>query len=382
MKLLFLLKHLMIVLVLFGCTNKIKEINIGCIAPLTSKATKLGNESVNTIRLTVDNYNRTKKDSEPIINLHIEDGKWNIDSIQAAYKKLRTNHDIKVLLSANYLSLIKLKKYIIKDDILAINYAHNSEKLASLDRNIFRIAMTLENSNAIIAKRIFDKKLNNIAIINSKTEFSYLGANAIKNSLNEYGITNYTYNINYKQDKEFDQLYLNDILSELKQNKVEACVFVGYSSLHDIMLSINEKLPNTPFFLGIISRDSFLNNHQILYDKNIEFPFLTELDGNYIIAKEFINNYINTYNVEPEFKWICLQAYDTTKILINELRSINENSIPNDITTWLRHRLFEVNNYKGASGNLSIKEDGSVSGINFSIYQFLTSREIKRIKSY
>ncbi|MDG1476299.1 MAG: hypothetical protein P8Q14_04070 [Vicingaceae bacterium] len=74
---------LIVVLMLFiyGCgAHKIEEINIGFIAPLSTRATDLGIDPSKAMELAIEQYNLKRKEGQPKVNLFLEDDEWDKDN--------------------------------------------------------------------------------------------------------------------------------------------------------------------------------------------------------------------------------------------------------------------------------------------------------------
>lgn len=362
--------------VIASCNKaEIEEVNIGFIAPMSGDATDLGIAPSKAMQLAIDNYNAERTEGQPKINLFVEDGKWDKEIAVKAYEKLRKEHNIDIIFISNTDGTIKLQEKIMEDGVIAINPVNNDKLLASLNDNTFTVAKSTEEAHRTLGIRMIELGLKNVAILHFPNQFMTLAANSVKEILNENGSEISLIQI------ERNQTDFTEILKKAQQNQADAYVFLGYKDLGFAMKQAREMGIKAPFFGSptLLDAEFFSNSNGAII--GTEFTFFTPLDGNYILANEFLENYEERYNEVPFSVWAPMQAYDAMNIVINELKMLNENSIEKEeLGNWLRDRLFQVKYYQGICGNISILEDGSSRGIYFSLYKIAPNGELKKIK--
>lgn len=364
------------VAILSSCNNpEVKEINIGYIGPMSTRATDLGIAPSKAMQLAIEEYNASKSEDQPRVNLFIEDDKWEKKLALPAYEKLRKEHNIDIVFISNTDGTIKIQEKIMEDGVIAINPLNNDKLLSSLNKNTFNIAKSTEEAHKYLAIRIIELGLKKVLILHYPNQFMSLGGNAIKDILTEEGIENEIVQV----DK--NQTNFTEVLKKAKENKTEAYVFLGYKDFGFAMKQARDLEIEAPFFGSTTLLDPvfFANSEGAII--GTECIFFTPLDGNYILAHEFLQNYKLKFEEEPFSIWPPMQAYDAMNILLNEVKTINQDKTKNESQVdWLRDRLLKVKYYQGVCGNISILEDGSSRGIYFSLYRVESDGKLIKIK--
>lgn len=374
-------KKLIVILLSFisiitGCNNtEVKEINIGYIAPMSTRATDLGIAPSKAMQLAIEEYNSSKTKDQPKINFFIEDDKWEKSLALPAYEKLRKEHNIDVVFISNTDGTVELQDKILEDGVIAVNPLNNDKLLSSLNKNTFKIAKSTEEAHKALGIRIIELGLKKVIILHYPNNFMSVGGNAIKNILTENGVENEV----IKTEK--DQVDFTEILKNAKEKKADAYVFLGYKNFGFAMKQARDLEIKASFFgsTTLLDPDFFSNSEGAIV--GTECTFFTPLDGNYILASDFLQDYKKKFGEEPFSIWPPMQAYDAMNIVINEIKKVNEDKTKEQSQVdWLRNRLLNVKYYQGVCGNISIKEDGSSRGIYFSLYKVESDGKLLKIK--
>lgn len=374
-------KKLIVILLSFisiitGCNNtEVKEINIGYIAPMSTRATDLGIAPSKAMQLAIEEYNSSKTKDQPKINFFIEDDKWEKSLALPAYEKLRKEHNIDVVFISNTDGTVELQDKILEDGVIAVNPLNNDKLLSSLNKNTFKIAKSTEEAHKALGIRIIELGLKKVIILHYPNNFMSVGGNAIKNILTENGVENEV----IKTEK--DQVDFTEILKNAKEKKADAYVFLGYKNFGFAMKQARDLEIKASFFgsTTLLDPDFFSNSEGAIV--GTECTFFTPLDGNYILASDFLQDYKKKFGEEPFSIWPPMQAYDAMNIVINEIKKVNEDKTKEQSQVdWLRKRLLNVKYYQGVCGNISIKEDGSSRGIYFSLYKVESDGKLLKIK--
>ena len=362
--------------VLSSCGKpEIKEINIGYIGPLSTRATDLGIAPSQAMQLAIENYNSSKTEGQPKINLFIEDDKWEKEMALPSYEKLRKEHDIDIVFISNTDGTIEIQEKIMEDGVIAVNPLNNDKLLSSLNKNTFKIAKSTEEAHKALGIRIIELGLKKVTILHFPNDFMTIGGNAMKDILTENGIENKIIKV------EKDQTDFTEILKKAKEDEAEAYVFLGYKDFGFAMKQARDLGIEAPFFGSTTLLDPVFFSNSEGAIVGTECTFFTPLDGNYILASEFLKNYKKRFGEEPFSIWPPMQAFDAMNIVINEVKMVNENKNKDEsLGDWLRNRLFKVRYYQGICGNISITEDGSSRGIYFSLYKVESDGKLIKIK--
>jgi len=362
--------------ILTSCNNpEVKEINIGFIAPLTTRATDLGIAPSQAMKLAVEKYNSKKLKSQPKINLFVEDGKWEKDMALPLYEKLRKEHNIDVVFISNTDGTVAIQDRIMEDGVIAVNPLNSDKLLSSLNKNTFKIAKSTEEANKIVGVRIIELGLKKAIILQYPNDFMTIAANSVSEILNENGVENKILKVAK------DQTDFTEILKAAQEEGTQAYVFFGYKDFGFAMKQARDLGIEAPFFGSTVLLDPDFYKYSEGAIIGTECPFFSTLDGNYILASEFLKDFEKRFGEEPVSVWPPMQAYDAMNIVINELKNVNEDKPKDELLgDWLRNRLYNVRYYQGICGNISITEDGSSRGIYFSLYKMESEGKLIKIK--
>ena len=359
-----------------SCSKKeLNEVNIGFIGPLSTRATDLGIGPANAMELAVEQYNNNRQEGEPRVNLYVEDDQWEKDKALPAYLKLRKEHDIKVLFISNTDGTIALQDQIMQDNVVAVNPINNDALLSTMNRNTFKIAKSTEDANALIAIRIIELGLKKVMIMHYPNDFMTRATGAAKALLDQAGIENKVVKTTIG-DTDF-----NSILKSGKREEYDAYVFFGYKEFGYAMKQARDLGIEAPFFGSTTLLDPEFYNNSEGAIIGTECSFFTPVDGNYVLAKEFLDGYEMMFGEQPHSVWPPMQSYDAINLVLNEIKKVNDTKPKNEsFGDWLVKKLFKVRYYQGVCGNLSIAEDGSSRGIYFSLYQYDSKGKLVKVR--
>jgi ABC-type branched-subunit amino acid transport system substrate-binding protein len=362
--------------ILSGCINeKKKEVNIGFITPMSTRATDLGLGPAQAMALAVEEYNASKPDDAPKVNLYFEDDQWDKNLAKSKYQKLRKEHNIELLFISNTGGTVALQDEILKDNVITINPLNSDALLSSLNKNTFKIAKSTEAANELIAIRILELGLKKVYIMHYPNDFMTRATNAVKSHLD---IAQLEYKI---VETHKDQVEFEKELSEAKEMGAEAMVFFGYKEYGFAMSQARAMGISAQFFGSTVLMDPEFYDNSEGAIKGTEFCFFTPADGNYFLAKEFLVKYENRYIEKPVSIWPPMQAYDAMNIVLQQLKKINSSKEKDEhISDWLRTQLHQVRFHQGVCGNISITTDGSSRGIYFSMYEYLEKGKETKVK--
>ena len=363
----FILMILLLFLTSFsGCSKeKIKEINIGYIGPLSVRATDLGIEPSNTMLLAIEIYNISRFKDEPKINLFIEDDKWEEENAVIAYQNLRKKHNVDVVFISNTDGTIAVSDKVLKDKVVLVNPLNNGELFGALNKNTFNIAKSTEEANGLIAIRLIELAHKKVVLFQYPNSFMAIAAKEVKRILEESNIeieiiVTEKGNTNFKEE-----------LKRLQKENYDGYVFFGYKELGFAMKQARDMGITAPFFGSTVLLDPQFYENSEGEIVNTEFTYFTPADGNYVLASEFLKAYENKFNKKPYSVWPAMQAYDAMNILLSQLRTINKSKKEEEpFDDWLRKALYEVNYYQGVCGNIAITNNGTSKGIYFSLYNY------------
>lgn len=374
-KQLFTLSICAVIFALLGCSDpSIKEINIGFIGPLTTRATDLGIGPANAMQLAVEQYNSNRSSSQPKVNLFIEDDKWDGNQAVNLYDKLQKEHLVDVVFISNSDGTVAIQDKLIQDQVIAINPLNSDSMLSALNENTFKIAKSTEEANGLIGVRIVDSNLKKAAIIYFPNDFMTRGAKEVAHILKENDVA-YTLIKTEIGDTNFVS-----VLKQCKEQNHDAYVFFGYKEFGYAMKQARDLGINAQFFGSTVLLDPAYYHNSEGSIVGTECSFFTPEDGNYLLAREFLKLYQKKFGEAPSSVWPPMQAYDAMNIVLAQVEKLNDTK-PKDqpLSDWLREQLYSVKYHKGVCGNISISKNGSSHGIYFSLYRYESELKLAKI---
>lgn len=363
-------------ILIVSCNSpQVETIRIGYIGPLSKRAIDMGIPQSRAYQLAVDEYNSNRQDNEPQVELFIEDDQWEKDQALPLYEKLRKEHQIDVLFMSNTDGVLELQDKIMEDHVILIQGLNSDDLLSSLNRNTFKIAKRTEEANGIIGRRIVELGLKKILILYFPNDFMTRGTKAIQSVLDENQVETTSIEVT-KGDTNFI-----DILQKAKDYGYDGYVFMGYREFGYAMKQARALGIEAPYFASTTLMDPEYFNNSNGKIIGTEFTFFTELDGNYVLAHEFLESFKNKYDSPPKSIWTAMQAYDAMNILLSGIKTINSKKAEEEeMDAYLRKSLHGVTYHQGVCGNLSIGPDGASKGIYFSVYQYSEKGKATKIK--
>lgn len=362
-------------LALFACSNnKIKEVNIAYIGPLSETAIDLGVPARDAIELSISNYNAQRTDDQPKVIFHCADDNWEGYKAAHLYDSLNAIYDLDIVFISNTEGTIALQERIAKNEDILINPLNSDSLLSSMNANTFTIAKKTEEANQIIGFRMIELGLKKCAVLYYPNDFMQRAANSVSDIMDHtsYDCTLIKTN---KGDTNF-----RDLLLELKKKNYDGIAFFGYSNFGHAMRQAREIGMDVPFFGSTVLLDTnyYLNAQESII--GTECTYFNLADGNYPLGKEFMSQYYAAYNTQPISIWPALQAWDASNIVLSFIKKVNEEKKITNLTSYIKTSFSELEFYQGVCGNISMDENGAAKGIYFSLYKYAEPNKLSKVK--
>ncbi|MDB4297448.1 ABC transporter substrate-binding protein [Flavobacteriaceae bacterium] len=363
-------------LIFIACEKqKIEEVNIGGILPLSTKMSFMGLGPSKAMLMAVDEYNLTKKPEEPLVNIYFEDGEWDVDKGVESYKKLKKEHDVDVLFLNNTEATIALNSTFEVDKTPIVNSLNNDKSLNDLSDCVFRIAKDSKEAHSLIGIRISELGFERVGLLYHSNEIMEVGLGIIEEILHDRGVETKSFK------SKANNKGLGKLLTEWKNDDIEAYVFLGFLHYGFIVKKARDIGITAPFFGSLsMSRKGFFENSkgELQGSECIGFSVM---DGNYLLAHKFLKKFKQEFKSEPESLYATMQAYDAVNIVLNNLRNVNKEGVSKkELSFWLKNKMYQVKNYQGVCGNLSMLENGAIRGIYCSLYRCEENGILSRVK--
>ena len=365
----------MIPLLLAGCGPKDpREINIGFIGPLTGNAIDLGIGPAKAMELAVEDYNERREADQPKVNLFVEDDAWLGVNAVPKYEKLRQEKGIEILFMNHTDGTIALQQKALDDHVTIINALNNDQLLSGMNENTFMIGKKTEEAAQVVSARIVELGLKKVAGFHVDNSFMTISAKTLEEHLEKQGVQAKLLLVN------IDKENYEEELARFKADGCDVLVFFGYKNLGYAMKQARAMGIEALFFSSTTIRNKEYSDNSGGAIVGTEFPFFTANDGNYIIARQFLERYGQRFGKEPFSAWPAMQAYDAMNIALGIIGRETERPRKTKFNDWLRAELHEVNYFQGVCGNLAIMDDGSSRGIYFSLYVVKGNDGIEKVK--
>ncbi|MDQ8201020.1 ABC transporter substrate-binding protein [Pelagicoccus enzymogenes] len=365
---------LAIAALLVSCGPKQEEsVSVGFIGPLTGNAVDLGLAPSKAIALAIREYNETRGEGDPLVTFAFEDDGWDGANAVPLYEKLRREHDIDILMMSHTDGTMALQDRVREDGVLLVNSLNNDQLLSTMNENTFVIGKKTEEAAQIVAARVLElgkRKVKGFHVTNS---FMTISATAFSEHLRQHEVEVEIVPVDISKV---------DFKEELQRFQAEGCdaiAFFGYKNFGFAMKQARELGLEAPFFASTTTLgDGYFENSEGAL-VGTEFSFFTANDGNYVLARRFLDRYRLEYGEKPLSVWPPMQAYDAANILLNVLRNGKRES-GEPMVEWLKRSLHEVNYYQGVCGNVAIMKDGTSRGIYFSLYEVKGPGQVEKVK--
>ena len=315
---------------------------------MTGPVSLLGVDNLKAMQLAFDEYQATKKPEEPILQLTTFDDQYQTSKSRVAYDDFVHHKGARILFLNTYSSMFELANNILEDDVVAVNPIDNDTNLARLNRNLFFIAKRTEDlAQVLIDALVKHSKKKIYMLFFSGDDFMPFLAKHINESFPQNG----------KQIKSADYTTgtqdFSTFVSQSLNFKPDAYVLLGYTELGHFMKQVHAQGNKVPFYTPNVSMQSIAKNEL----EGTYFFNFTYLDGRIDPAKKFLEQYQKKYGEPPAVEWTALQAYDAANIVISAVREVYQK--PGLLSLNLTEKLYQIKNYPGTCGLISILTDGT-----------------------
>ncbi|MDQ8204529.1 ABC transporter substrate-binding protein [Pelagicoccus sp. SDUM812003] len=364
-----------IALLLASCQPKEpRAIAIGFIGPLSGNAEDLGSGPAKAMELAVKEYNASRQEHQPRVSLHVRDDKWDGSNALPLYRDLRDAHGIELLFMSHTDGTIALQDDVQRDKVVLVNSLNNDALLASMNEYTFTVGKKTEEAAQVVAGRAIELGRKTVRGFHVTNKFMSIFADTFTDQAAKYGLDVEVVPV------DIGKTDYREELARFQDQSCDALVFFGYKNLGFAMKQAKEMGLEVPF-LGSTTMlgDGFYENSEGALE-GTEFSYFTENDGNYVLARNFLERYERAYGHEPFSVWPAMQAYDAMNIALGILKNASQRPEKTEFSRWLRNELHKVRFYQGVCGNLAILDDGTSRGIYFSLYEVRGHGKVDKVK--
>jgi branched-chain amino acid transport system substrate-binding protein len=349
---------LLVSILLTGCgtqeiTGKVvqsntKPIKIGWAGPLSSAEASLGVSNLMGVEVAIDDINKqggiNGRKVVLISENTLDDPKLNMN----AYLKLVNIDKVDALMVTNYDGLFSIAPLADSQNFVVMSTVDTSEEIAQMAENVFAVGIYDEGIGFTIADFVKnDMKDDNPVIISIQGAFFEMVTDSIKQKMPVKTIEKYA-----PETTDF-----RPILTKLKGKGSKTFIIIGYDEV-GLLIKQAKELGIDATFIGVdtVTSEGFLKNAGSAAD-GMFFTFW-EMNNNERAA-EVLQKVIAKYGKKPDAEIFTATGYDAMMLTAEAMKSPKP----------LNQALYEIKDFEGITGTLTMSEDGIVRSIREQMYQ-------------
>ena len=338
-----------------------EPIKVGYIGPLSGGVAVLGTEAVSSMEIAIEQANAKGGVNGRTIKLITEDDQYDTAKAVTAYEKLVNVDGVETIIMSTYGGVMAVAEKAKKDNVLIIDPLDCDKDLADTGNNIFCIAKETKDLADVIADYATEKGYKNIGIVHSTVD------NFMQSVSDEF-VARMGNNASVQVESYPAQT--NDFKTTLlKLKDKDAIVFLGYDEIGVAIKQAKDLNMNQPYLtIPTVATTPSIQEASKGAINGIHFSFYAPLETN-PVATKFYQDFKTKFGRTPYVFVASDQAYDSANILINKvLPEVNGTTKEKRIAQKI-DLLQKVKDYKGVTGNLSMKEDGNIDGILIRLFK-------------
>ncbi len=382
----FFLIVLMVLFSFTGCKKNSDTVKLGFIGPLTGDYASYGVMMSDAVKIAVNEKNAAGGIDGKKIVLIAEDSEGKIEKANNAIEKLSSIDKIYGLIGGVFSSeSLAVAPRAQAEKILMCSPSATHKDLTSKGNYIFRNVLSDQLQAIVFAKYTKNiLKLNKVAILYIKNDYSQGLADDFKNEFEKIGGSIVASESGIPQDKDFKTQ-----LTKIKTSGAQALYIPNYVAEMAQML---EQKTQLGLDMKVLSADGFSNPEifELAGDNAVDVLFSNSTED---ISKDnakdvFIKKYSDLYSIPPDA--FSLNSYDIAVLMINAIENVYNQSSDSDKASLsldrekIRSVFHSTLDYKGVSGTISFLENGDASknvGVFMSVKNG-TQYEFKQIGAY
>jgi ABC-type branched-subunit amino acid transport system substrate-binding protein len=341
-------------------------IKLGYIGPLTGGAAILGIDASKSIKIAVDDVNKNGGINGRQVKLYLEDDQYDTAKTITAYNKLVNVDKVDNLIVSTYGGLFAVAERANKDGVLLIDSLDCDDQISTkLPDNTFCIAKDTYDLGARIADYATKQNYKKVGILHATVdEFMPSVKDAFAQKFEANGgqvvVESYT-----KETTDFKTQIL-------KMKDVDAIVMLGYDEIGVAMKQARDLGVNAEYLtIPSVATSPALQTASKGAIEGIHFSFYTA-DPSNSVAKTFHDKFSQVEGSAPNFMVGADQAYDSAKILFNEvLAKVDASKTQAEQLKQKEALMLGLKNYPGTTGNISMDKDGKIQGIKLYIFELV-----------
>ncbi len=334
-------------------------IKIGYIGPLTGDAASYGSDTLNAVKMKVEEVNAQGGVNGSMIELIAEDGRCTgSDSASAAQKLIHVDKVVAIVGGVCSGETLAAAPIAEEAEIVLLSPVSSSPDVSEAGEFVFRTYPSDALKTKVMAKYLEEEGLEKIAIISENTDY----ATALRDALiQDVGEENVVFNETVDPGtKDFRSL-----LTRLEN--IEFDVFIPNPQTDAVLAAMMQQLREQGLEQPALSQD--IADSATLGDlapeaveglRMINTSSLLGEGGEDSFAARFRAKHGNPQS-NMSFATV---SYDAAGVLLEAIGEVGTNGIA------IQEYLNNLRGYNGAAGTFSFDEKGDVIGINYSLKEF------------
>ncbi len=337
-----LIVGIVLALLVVGCTTSQPvasedTFRIGVIAPLTGDAAPWGIPPKEGVELAVAQFGKN-------VQVFNEDSECDAKKAVSAAQKLITVHDVDVIVGAVCSSsTLAIAPIVEEAGVVLVSPASTSPLVSDAGDYVFRVAPSDTLRGEVFAEYVYDEGHEKVGLLYLNNEGAKGGRDSFVNSFLGEVVAEEAY------DKSVSDLKTE--LTKVMQEDPEALVVISYQA--DTVLALKQ------------AKELGIDIPLYFQTEALDDPAVQEAAGSsaigatYILPEEAYGSKVNQFQEDFEAYFskepslFAAEGYDAAKLLM----TLDEMC---DNRGCIKEKLYDVQGYEGASGEISFDENGDV----------------------
>lgn len=348
------------VLALSACSSGSNTIKIGYIGPLTGDAASYGVDTLNAVKMHVDEINAAGGIGGKQINLIAEDGRCNgADSTGAAQKLVNVDKVVAILGGQCSSETLAAAPIANAGKVVMMSPVSSSPDVTNAGDFIFRDYPSDAFKGKVLAGILAKKGFNNVAIIGENTDFCQgirktvtanlaAGAKLVFDEVVDPGTKDFRTLMTRLKDVEFDALIVNGQSDAVNAEIAKQARAIG---IKQPLFGTDTADSATLYTLATdaVEGMTFINTSSKLGDTG---------------AGSFADKFRTKFGEPKSNMSFATLAYDGIGVLADVIGTVGTDG------SAIRDALYNHAGYQGAAGLIKFDKNGDVIGIGYAVKTF------------
>lgn len=354
---------LLCVFTLSACQLYNREpIKIGYIGPLTGEAASYGIDTINGVKLSIEEINAKGGIKGRPVTLLVEDTRCvGIEAAHAARKLIHVDKVSAIIGGQCSGETLAAAPIAEKAHIPMISPVSSSPEITNAGDFIFRVYPSDALKTKMVAKYLQDRGYEKVALVSERTDFAMDFRDSLKRNI---GAENIAFDAVVEPGtKDFD-----DLMENLEDTSFD--VFFPNVQSDAVMAKMVLALRAHGFLQPILTHD--VGDSTTLGERATE-----AVEGMHVITVPtsgdkgvFAVMYVEKLGVPQQALPFAAHAYDATNVLLQAITEVGTDG------KKIRDYLYDLETYEGVIGPFRFSPEGDVQGIPFALKEFKNGKMV------